>query len=322
MTQPGQVETLTAQLVAELTHVHTRILTELDQATTLWGTDSPTARVRRLRDVQRRIQAILDDADYHAAAHITRTVQHVYELGAWVTALTQGAGPVFSSIDADAVTAIVQDTMGDVLRATRHVREEVKATIRQLTRHAVTYKVTTGQTALQSARELVESLTARGITGVIYANGTRMPLPAYTAMLMRTRTAETYQEAGFNQGERLGIDRWLILDGPGCGLTSHDDPQTADGMVVNLTTAREWPISHPNCRRTTTPLAGVVGLDTVVDQAVIAQANAHRPHPLTTTPKRGSRATDLTAGALPATPAASRHLATLSRHGLIPPTGT
>lgn len=320
MTQPDHVETLTASLIAELTHVHERILTELEQAVTVWGTDSPRARVRRLREVEQRIRHILDDADLHAAAHITRTVQDVYELGAWVTALTQGQTATFTSIDADAVTAIVQDTLTDVLRATRFVREEVKATIRELARHAISYKVTTGQTALQTAADLVATLRAEGITGVIYANGARIPLPVYTRMLIRTRTAETYQEAGFNQGERLGIGEWLILDGPGCGLTSHDDPQVADSMVVDLDTARKYPISHPNCRRSTTPHTATVSLDDVVDEAIAQQGRAHRPH-AATTPHRRSAGTDFTQGVLPATAAARRHAAVLARHNLTPPTG-
>lgn len=318
MTQPDHVETLAAQLVAELTHVHERILAELEQAVTVWGTAPPTVRARRLREVEQRIQAILNDADLHAAAHITRTVGDVYELGAWVTALTQGTGPTFTAIDADAVAGIVQDTLTDVLRATRFVRQEVKATIRRLTREAVTYKVTTGRTALQTAADLVATLRAEGITSVIYANGARVPLPAYARMLIRTRTAETYQEAGFNQGERLGIDQWLILDGPGCGLTSHDDPQTADGMVVDLDTARKYPISHPNCRRSTTPNTAGVDLDTLVEQAIQAQSEAHRPHP-STTPRRRAAGTDFTQGALPATASARKHAAVLTRHGLTPP---
>ena len=318
MTQPGHVETLTAALIAELTHVHERILAELAESTLMWGVDSPRVRVRRLRSVEARIRAILDDADLHAAAQITHAGSHVYELGAWVTALTQGVSPALTSIDSDAVTAIVQDTLSDVLRATQHVRQEVKDTIRQLTRQAITYKVTTGQTALQTAHDLVSTLTERGITGVIYSNGARVPLPAYTRMLIRTRTAETYQEAGFNQGARLGVKEWLILDGPGCGLTSHDDPQTADGMIVDLETARLHPISHPNCRRSTTPHAAVLSLDDIVDRALAEQQRSHRPH-VATQPRRMTTGTDFTQGALPATAAARKHAATLARHGLIPP---
>src|SRR5690606_4778935 len=158
-------------------------------------------------------------------------------------------------------------------------------------------------TALQAAQTLLTQLRERGVTAVIYSNGTRMPLPAYTRMLMRTRTAETYQEAGFNQGERMGVDQWLILDGPGCGLTSHDDEREANGMVVDLATARQYPISHPNCRRSTTPHVAALDLDGVVERALAEQARAHRDLPTPTTPTRRAAGTDFTAGTLPATAA-------------------
>lgn len=91
-------------------------------------------------------------------------------------------------------------------------------------------------------------------------------------------------------------------------------------MIVDLETARLYPIAHPNCRRTTTPHVTALSLDDAIESAVTAQARAHRPH-VAATPRRASTGTDFTQGAMPATASARRHTATLAKHGLIPPTG-
>ena len=38
-----------------------------------------------------------------------------------------------------------------------------------------------------------------------------------------------------------------------CGWTSHDDPQKANGMIVDIDAAKEHRLSHPSCRRSSTP---------------------------------------------------------------------
>src|SRR5690606_7741166 len=101
--------------------------------------------------------------------------------------------------------------------------------------------------------KLAADLAERAIHAVTYADGKRVGLTSYTDMLMRTRTAEAFQQGGFTQGRALGITWWEIMDGPTCGLSYHDDPTLADGMIVPTDMAERYPISHPNCVRVTTP---------------------------------------------------------------------
>lgn len=246
MTQPDAIEALTTQLRTDLDAVHARILTEL-QALDDWYTHTPTVRTRRLRTLERHLLALADEADALAARTLLGITQAAYEVGAHTTALTVGTAAVFNAVDVNAVTALAQDTMADLLHATQGVRTDTKALIRELARDHVRTKLYTGQTAIQAGRDLTTALLERGVSAVTYANGARYPLPAYAQMVLRTKTAEAYQEGGFNQGERLGVEWWEVMDGPGCGWTSHDDPQTADGMIVPLNAARQYPTSHPNC---------------------------------------------------------------------------
>jgi hypothetical protein len=43
-------------------------------------------------------------------------------------------------------------------------------------------------------------------------------------------------------------------DGDDCGVTSHDDPEKANGREFTLEEAEAYPLAHPNCVRQFTPI--------------------------------------------------------------------
>jgi hypothetical protein len=326
VTQPPQIEALTAQLLTDLTAAHQRILTLLDDLAQAWPGLSVTARRARLTALDAQVRTLMANADALAARHVMTATAAVYQMGATVTALTVGAGVGFTAVDTSAVTALAADMMSDLLTATKGVRLDVKALIRDLTRQHVRDKIITGQTAMQAAADLTRELQARGITAITYVNGARMPLPAYAEMVVRTKSATTYQEGGLNQGARLGIEWWEVMDGPGCGWLSHTDPDLANGKIVNLADAREHPLSHPHCRRVTTPrpdiqsaedAAGASPVGPKATEAVWdAAARQYVGYPVTasTTAARTTAAVSTSTGTLPNTAAGRRHAATLARH--------
>lgn len=320
MTQPDEIEALAAAILATLTRVHDQILTELRELTDAWPGQSRPSRVRRLRAVEAAVAEILATADTQAASQVLTATQRAYETGAWVTAIVTGGTPTFGGIDTDTITAVARDTMDDLLHATQHVAQEVKDVLRVLAKDRVAAKVTTGQTALQAARDLVAAMSERGITGVVYANGARVPMTVYAEMLLRTKTAEAYQLGGLNQGATLGIEHWQIMDGPGCGLTGHGVGPDANGMIVTAEVAAAHLLAHPNCRRSTSPRPDLAAPDPMGDPVQV-WAEAVRRQQATTGPFSPSTAPgvvpgiDTGAGILPNTGAARRHAATLRRHG-------
>lgn len=319
MTQPDEIEALAAAILADLSRVQDLILEELARVAEEVGSLTAPGRRRRLQAADAAINEILDSADTVAAAQVVAATQAAYETGAWVTAILSNTGAAFTPLDVDSITAIAQDTMSDLLRATRHVRVEVKDLLRELVRDSVRVKTVTGQTAVEAARELLRRATEAGITGVVYSNGARVPMTVYAEMVLRTKTAEAYQKGGFAQGERLGIDQWQIMDGPGCGLTGHGVGEDADGMIVDLATARQHPLAHPNCRRSTSPRPDLAAPDPMGDpqaiwaDAVRRQTSGQQPLTPSSTP-HVTPGIDTAAGVLPDTPAARRHAATLRRH--------
>lgn len=325
MTQPAEIEALTTVLLQDLAAVHEKISALLDELAQAWPTMTVTARRRALVDLDHQVTALMGNADAAAARAVIQATAAAYQIGGTAVALALGAVPAFTKVDVDAITHLAADQMTDLLHATTGVRQDVKAIIRELTRDHVRDKLYTGQTATQAAAELSKALRERGVAAVTYVDGRRISIGQYAEMVVRTKTAEAFQEGGMNTGERLGVDWWEILDGPGCGWTSHDDPVKANGRIVPLEEARQYPLSHPNCRRASTPRPDIVSADQaehadrlapdttpVVWDAAVKQYQASTVA-LSATPARQSTATSMPA-TIPNTAAGRRFAATLAKH--------
>lgn len=70
----------------------------------------------------------------------------------------------------------------------------------------------------------------------------------------RTEMAITSQRAAHDRYEAAGLTHVDISDGPGCGWTSHDDADVADGSRRTIAAANKHPIAHPNCVRVSMPV--------------------------------------------------------------------
>lgn len=323
MTQPDTVEALTRALRADLERVWAQVVAEQEQLAEQWAGLTVTERQRRLRAFEATMRNLADAADELAARAVVGAVQGAYELGAWSTATALAVSAGFDTPDLDAVTALARDTMSDLLRATDGMRQSVKALVRMLARDHLTSKLYTGLTAEQAGVRLAADIARHGVTSIVYTDGRRVGLSTYADMVLRTRTAEAYQEGGFNQGDALGIEWWEVFDGTGCGWNEHDDPEPANGKIVTLDEARAHPISHPNCRRSTSPRPDILTAaqagrarptSTAAQRDDQAAAEAARAAAQARTPRRVgldrqvSRRLDLLAGTIPS-PAAQRFAA-------------
>jgi len=255
------IQTLTALLRADLARVWDRIAASVAALEADWPTIGPAARRGRLLALQAHIAALADAADEIAARHVLAGVRDAYLLGGHTTALTVGAALSTTGVDLEAITVLAADTHADLLAATTHIRASTKDLIRVLARDHVADRLYTGQTAVQAGRDLARALQAKSVSAIVYKDGSRHGLAEYSEMVLRTKTAEAYQVGGFNQAAGFKVKYVEVMDGPGCGWTSHDDTQLANGMILTLDAARAYPISHPNCRRTTLARPDLKSLD-------------------------------------------------------------
>jgi hypothetical protein len=145
------------------------------------------------------------------------------------------------------------------------VDADAKSFVRRVSRQLTGFKLTSGTPAKAQARRLAADLRTefgrRGIGNVTYANGARHSFGEYAEMLLRTKTGVAYNQGTLNHSRANGIQVFEILDGSECGLTSHYDPEKANGRLVTLEFAQAFPLAHPNCRRAIAPRPDVASVD-------------------------------------------------------------
>lgn len=250
---PPEAGVLLASIQSDIQRAWDQIKAEEVSLLRRWPGDTKPVRLQRLREMQANVRDLLTRVESAIKNQAPNISVMAYELGAWGASLQTGAAAAFTALDINAISVLARDTMGDLLGATKGVSDSTKVLIREMTRDRVLNATYAGLTAQQAGVQLAADLAEHSITSVVYANGARVALPSYTDMVLRTKTAIAYQEGGFQQGRELGIQWWEIMDGPTCGLTYHDDPTLADGMIVPVDLAERYPISHPACVRVTSP---------------------------------------------------------------------
>lgn len=148
-----------------------------------------------------------------------------------------------------AVTQLANATWTDVLAATEHVQTDTARWARETGRALTDLSVTAGMTPTDAARRMARDGNVRGISAVKYRDGTRRRLGDYSDMLLRTRTALAYNGGTLVQTAQLGFTHVEIFDGHDCGLYDHGGTPRANGLVVPLDVAAQWPLAHPRCQR-------------------------------------------------------------------------
>lgn len=205
----------------------------------------------RYRAVNTRIDLLLDRADDDARAWVKQELPRAYMAGGQAAAAAFGSDFAWTVPHREAIAVAAQDTYGDLLKATRYMRKDAKALIREIVRSQVATKLAAGDTAVGAGRKAAQRLAARGVTAVVYRNGARHGIGSYGPMVLRTKTAEAY-----NQGmlRSMKPTQYVeVSDGIDCGWLRHDDLEKANGMIMTVKEARTVTISHPNCVRSFMP---------------------------------------------------------------------
>jgi hypothetical protein len=248
MPQPHEIDALSTQLRAIYADVWSRIQDAEQALLEQWPALTAAKRLARLRELQALVEGLTASADEQAVRFSTDQLPRAFLFGAIATT-TAASGGTLTGINLDALSHLAGDTYLDLLAATKGVTSSTKTLIRTLTRQHVADVLVRGDTAVQAGRDLRATLHDQGITAVTYANGTRHGLADYSQMVVRTKSAIAYNEGGFAALTAAGVDYVEVLDGRGCGWTSHDDPDKANGTIRPLEQVRAQPISHPHCRR-------------------------------------------------------------------------
>jgi hypothetical protein len=275
----SDLERLTGSLIQAYGRVWASVQAEETRLLADFTALNRSARLRRLRDTRRQIESLMAVADELALRWAARELPDAYQLGARQAAGVIGQAVSFRTVDVDAVNALILDGRDSLLAASRGVKRSTRALIERLSTEHIASKLIRGQTAEQTGRALAEDLAEHGISAVTYADGSRHGLADYSDMLIRTRTAELQQVGGFHQTAALGIRFMELFDGLGCGLDSHDSFPKANGLILPTEEARQHPLSHPRCGRSTSPRPDLV-----------SKRDAENAKPSTTAAQRADQA--------------------------------
>ncbi|MFC1420047.1 phage minor capsid protein [Streptacidiphilus cavernicola] len=190
--------------------------------------------------------------DEEAQAFVSRQLPYLYEQGAERVQLPDGGPFTWTKAHSDALQSLAADSYGDFLRRSQEAQRMAEVwyrIARQAARETVPRTATGGTTALQAAKKLADRLGGRGLNYVIYRNGARVPVRAWAESATLAKSAVAYNSGTLNRAVEAGVRFMQVFDGSGCGWTSHDDPDKANGTVRTVEEAAEQPIAHPRCLR-------------------------------------------------------------------------
>jgi predicted ABC-type ATPase len=297
MPQPPEVVGATDEIIALIEASSRRILDEQAKIATA---PNRAARRTRLRELERAVNAEMDRVMRASSGFMQQSLPGIYARGGTDTQLITEW--TWSQVHRQALAEIVDDGYEKVLEATEYVRGDVKRWVRESSRALTASAVIEGKTPQQIALELRRAAplafaadgTPLPLTAIRYANGARMPLAPYAAMLMRTQTALAYNVGTLETVKAAGVTYVEVLDGSECGFESHDDTRKANGLILRADEAGRFPIAHPQCRRafaprpelTTTqeatqaqrtPTASVVDPRSTTDQALFERGLTRPP---------------------------------------------
>lgn len=202
-----------------------------------------------IREYQAALQTFAADLQYHLERFVTLHVGPRYLAG-----VRQGGGQAaWTAMHTQAFTSLSIDTYSDFLQRSEEAMKtsaEFAQVIRETARTGVPAGAGGGRTPRQAAAKWAQQLTEEyEITHVIYADGARVPIRAYTEMASLTKSAVAFNAGTLNECTASGVSFVEVFDGTDCGWVSHGSSDKANGTVRHVDDAAQHPISHPRCQR-------------------------------------------------------------------------
>lgn len=255
MPQPVEVEGAHGQLLAEYQAAHGRLQQVVAASR---GSDA-----QRLDQSLAGLRGIFDQLDADTRGYVSATIPAVYQVGAASTGLFTS----WSQTSLEAMQALANQNYNELLGTVQDVEGTTRRVLRDLARAGALDVVVGGKPVGGAGRDLANLIQdAQGrVMTVTYANGAVHSLADWADTALRTQTALAYNAGAIGQYREFGIGWVELSDGADCGLTSHDDPEIANGLVVPLDVAEAYPLAHPRCGRSILPRPDIETADQAAD---------------------------------------------------------
>lgn len=213
--------------------------------------------LERVKRFQGSIKAFQDEVDAQADDFLDM-IAGEYARGAKHTAKCVGVGQVvWGNMNEYAFQSLASDSYADLLlmseTAGKTSREFAKIVRSQAAQ--TIWASGTNETAIQAGRRFWKKLEENRIAVVIYRDGSRHQVADYAGMVARTKSKTAFNYGAMDMAESEDVQYMEVVDGPDCGWESHDSIDYADGSIRTLAECREYPLSHPNCKRSFIPVS-------------------------------------------------------------------
>lgn len=220
-------------------------------------------QTRRLRELIDSHQTTMASLREQSRTWWSTELPALHAAGAAESAVVTGSSFAWTQVHIDAVNEYVTRTWDDVAKSLDGISDSTRAALRREVSAGTRSVLLEGRTATQAGRELAQAAAREGLWSVRYSNGAYHTMADYFDSVIRTTTAEAYNRGSVVQTAADGFTHVEYFDGPDCGVTSHNDPQKANGLIVPIEDVVY--ISHPRCRRAVLPALETGPLTSGVD---------------------------------------------------------
>lgn len=281
MPQPAANQATAEALIRVYEDAHDSLVAAWQAAATDERRARQTRRLRELLDTHEATMAALTDT---SRTWWSTSVPILHAAGAGQAAAVVGSSFTWTQAHLAAVEAFAARTWDDVAANLQAITAETRRLIRQEIASATRTVLLESRTAVQAGRDVAREAAKRGLWSVTYANGARHTMRDYADMAVRTTTAEAYNRGSTTQTIADGYEWIEYFDGDDCGITSHEDPDKANGQIVPIGDVVY--LSHPRCRRAILPaLPG----RSLADGVALGEALPPEPAPISARQPRQPR---------------------------------
>lgn len=237
-----QVQDFVERYLQEQEVIHNFQLTILNKAVA-WQ-NAPLALRLKPQQVVRQRMAVLNKA---TQVYFSKNFDGVYLAGA------RSIDPTFVSISPAARSHLARINTQEYLKlraAGRQTTQDMGRFMEMVynDREDRRRKLGTKYSHVEDVPE--RTIRIRGVKAMAYQDGKVYRIGDYGKMSINTNASRAYNLGAVHAAKAKNIPFLVVEDGPDCGWTYHDDPETAAGKVVTPEEALSYPLAHPNCRRT------------------------------------------------------------------------
>ncbi|MEH7223864.1 phage minor capsid protein [Bacillus sp. JJ1566] len=168
---------------------------------------------RKQQQLLQHILSIISELQKQGTELATEIIEDSYRNGsdeAVEQLISQGVDEVEKSLKSvihqEAVQQILDEVFYRILEATDHMTADVKERIGAIVQRANERSLVQGISRRKATKDAIAELNNRGITGVVYKNGTKMPVEKYMANVIHYHQRQAHVDGSINRMVNNGED--------------------------------------------------------------------------------------------------------------------